>query len=72
MVLGLLLLLCVLLLQGQVAESAVFTVGGSGGWTFNSNTWTNGRRFKAGDVLGHPLLIIHSLELVLLYIQLVI
>ncbi|RCV39920.1 hypothetical protein SETIT_9G009600v2 [Setaria italica] len=44
------LLLCVLL-QAQVAESAVFTVGDRGGWTFNSNTWTNGKRFKAGDVL---------------------
>jgi hypothetical protein len=46
------LLLCVLLQQAQVAESAVFTVGDRGGWTFNSNTWTNGKRFKAGDVLG--------------------
>ncbi|CAN6280555.1 unnamed protein product [Urochloa humidicola] len=42
------LVLCVLL---HGAESAVFTVGDSGGWTFNSNTWTNGKRFKAGDVL---------------------
>lgn len=46
------LLLCVLLQQAQVAESAVFNVGDRGGWTFNSNTWTNGKRFKAGDVLG--------------------
>lgn len=49
-VLGL-VVLCVLL-QGQVAESAVFTVGDRGGWTFNTNSWTNGKRFKAGDVLG--------------------
>ncbi|TVU44170.1 hypothetical protein EJB05_03605 [Eragrostis curvula] len=48
-VLGL-LLLCVLL-HGQVVESAVFTVGDRSGWTFNTNTWTNGKRFKAGDVL---------------------
>ncbi|WVZ98342.1 hypothetical protein U9M48_043800 [Paspalum notatum var. saurae] len=45
------LLLCVLLLHAQVAESAVFTVGDRDGWTFNTNTWTNGKRFKAGDVL---------------------
>ncbi|OEL32594.1 Chemocyanin [Dichanthelium oligosanthes] len=44
------LVLCVLL-QAQVAESAVFTVGDRGGWSFNTNTWTNGKRFKAGDVL---------------------
>ncbi|CAL4920137.1 unnamed protein product [Urochloa decumbens] len=42
------LVLCVLL---HGADSAVFTVGDRGGWTFNSNTWTNGKRFKAGDVL---------------------
>ncbi|KAL6638553.1 hypothetical protein ACP70R_023664 [Stipagrostis hirtigluma subsp. patula] len=48
-VLGL-LLLCVLL-HGHAAQAAVFTVGDRGGWTFNSNTWTNGKRFKAGDVL---------------------
>jgi hypothetical protein len=46
-----LLLLCVLL-HGQVAESAAFTVGDSDGWTINSNSWTNGKRFKAGDVIG--------------------
>ncbi|KAL6638275.1 hypothetical protein ACP70R_025847 [Stipagrostis hirtigluma subsp. patula] len=45
-----LLLLCVLL-HGHAAQAAVFTVGDRGGWTFNSNTWTNGKRFKAGDVL---------------------
>jgi len=44
-------LLCVLL-HAHVAESAVFTVGDRGGWSFNTNTWTNGKRFKAGDVLG--------------------
>ncbi|KAG2533827.1 basic blue protein-like [Panicum virgatum] len=45
------LVLCVLLHEAQVAESAVFTVGDRGGWSFNSNSWTNGKRFKAGDVL---------------------
>jgi hypothetical protein len=41
------LLLCVL-----VAESAVFNVGDRSGWSFNTNSWPNGKRFKAGDVLG--------------------
>ncbi|RLN42397.1 chemocyanin precursor [Panicum miliaceum] len=45
------LVLCVLLHEAQVAESAVFTVGDGGGWSFSSNSWTNGKRFKAGDVL---------------------
>lgn len=44
-------LLCVLL-HAHVAESAVFTVGDRGGWSFSTGTWTNGKRFKAGDVLG--------------------
>lgn len=43
-------LLCVLL-QAPAAESAVFTVGDRGGWSFSSGTWTTGKRFKAGDVL---------------------
>ncbi|CAD6218344.1 unnamed protein product [Miscanthus lutarioriparius] len=50
-VLGLLLLLLCVLLHGHAAQAAVFTVGDRGGWTFNSNTWTNGKRFRAGDVL---------------------
>jgi hypothetical protein len=45
------LVLCVLLQEARVAESAVFTVGDRGGWSFSSNSWTNGKRFKAGDVL---------------------
>ena len=45
------LVLCVLLHEAQVAESAVFTVGDRGGWSFSSSSWTNGKRFKAGDVL---------------------
>jgi hypothetical protein len=40
------------LLHAHVAESAVFTVGDRGGWSFSTGTWTNGKRFKAGDVLG--------------------
>jgi hypothetical protein len=52
-VIGLVLLLCVLL-QADVAESAVFNVGDRGGWSFNTNSWPAGKRFKAGDVLGTP------------------
>uniref|UniRef100_A0ACD5WEG1 Uncharacterized protein n=1 Tax=Avena sativa TaxID=4498 RepID=A0ACD5WEG1_AVESA len=49
-VVGLVLLLCVLL-QADVVESAVFNVGDRSGWSFNTNSWPAGKRFKAGDVL---------------------
>ncbi|CAN6281699.1 unnamed protein product [Urochloa humidicola] len=45
-----LVLLCVLL-HSELAESAVYTVGDSGGWSFNSVNWPRGKRFRAGDVL---------------------
>jgi hypothetical protein len=45
------LLLCVLL-HADFAESAVFNVGDRSGWSFNTNSWPAGKRFKAGDVLG--------------------
>ncbi|XP_042010365.1 basic blue protein-like [Salvia splendens] len=40
-----------MLMVSQVAEAATYTVGGSGGWTFNVATWPKGKRFKAGDTL---------------------
>jgi hypothetical protein len=43
---------CILLLHCEVAESAVYTVGGNNGWSFNTATWPRGKTFKAGDVLG--------------------
>ncbi|XP_010932617.3 basic blue protein [Elaeis guineensis] len=43
-------LLC-LLIHCELAESALYTVGGGGGWTFNTVSWPNGKRFRAGDVL---------------------
>ena len=46
-----LVLLCVLL-HGEVAESAVYTVGDRDGWSFNTASWPSGKRFRAGDVLG--------------------
>ncbi|KAJ6828108.1 chemocyanin precursor [Iris pallida] len=42
-------MLCVV--NFHVANSAVFTVGDGGGWTFSSGSWTSGKRFRAGDVL---------------------
>ena len=47
------LVLClVLLLHNQVAEAAVYKVGGAGGWNFNTIRWPDAKHFKAGDVLG--------------------
>ncbi|XP_042431721.1 basic blue protein-like [Zingiber officinale] len=48
--LGLGTLLCLLLLA-HTADAATYTVGDSGGWTFNMASWTRGKRFRAGDVL---------------------
>jgi len=33
-------------------HAATYTVGDSSGWTFNTDTWPKGKRFRAGDVLG--------------------
>lgn len=54
-------LLCCLLLHFEVAQSASFTVGGRGGWTFNAAAWPKGKRFKAGDTLGKHLHILQSM-----------
>ncbi|WOL01644.1 chemocyanin-like [Canna indica] len=43
-------LLC-LLVHNEFAEAATYVVGDSGGWTFNTNGWPSGKRFRAGDVL---------------------
>lgn len=47
-----LVVLCLLLAHVQVAEAATYTVGDSGGWSFNMASWSRGKRFRAGDVLG--------------------
>jgi hypothetical protein len=39
------------LVLAQSANAATYTVGGPGGWTFNTDTWSNGKKFRAGDVL---------------------
>ncbi|KAF9687129.1 hypothetical protein SADUNF_Sadunf02G0061600 [Salix dunnii] len=43
-------LLCLIVLTGHV-HAATYTVGGSGGWTLNVDSWPKGKRFKAGDTL---------------------
>ncbi|KAI4375803.1 hypothetical protein MLD38_013629 [Melastoma candidum] len=49
----LLLFYLALLLSAQMdgVRSATYVVGGPGGWTFNVVRWTDGKRFRAGDVL---------------------
>lgn len=44
-------LLC-LFVHGEIASAATYTVGDSGGWTFNVVNWPGGKTFSAGDVLG--------------------
>ncbi|KAI4307195.1 hypothetical protein L6164_030407 [Bauhinia variegata] len=44
------LLVCLLVKQEHV-NAAVYTVGGPSGWTYNTDTWPNGKRFRVGDVL---------------------
>ncbi|KAK6156949.1 hypothetical protein DH2020_011197 [Rehmannia glutinosa] len=41
----------VVVFQCEVAEAAIYTVGGGGGWTFNVAAWPKGKPFKAGDTL---------------------
>ncbi|KAF5180763.1 Basic blue protein [Thalictrum thalictroides] len=43
--------LLVLLVHTEIAHAAVYQVGGSGGWTFKTVGWPNGKKFRAGDVL---------------------
>ncbi|XP_030935101.1 basic blue protein-like isoform X1 [Quercus lobata] len=43
-------LLC-LLVHFEHVHAATYTVGDSGGWTFNTDSWPKGKRFRAGDVL---------------------
>ncbi|XP_038878139.1 basic blue protein-like [Benincasa hispida] len=47
------LLLCLFLIQSEMAHARarVYTVGDAKGWTFNVNSWTKGKIFRAGDIL---------------------
>lgn len=49
----------VVLIQAEITHAAVYNVGGTGGWTFNTVGWPKGKRFRAGDVLSkyHRLLL---------------
>ncbi|XP_058735780.1 basic blue protein-like [Vicia villosa] len=48
---ALVLLLCFFVLNSELAHAVTYTVGGKGGWTFNTVGWPNGKRFRAGDTL---------------------
>ncbi|RDX95652.1 Basic blue protein, partial [Mucuna pruriens] len=41
------LLLCFLVLHSEMVRAATYTVGGTGGWTFNTVGWPSGKRFRA-------------------------
>ncbi|KAJ9687355.1 hypothetical protein PVL29_016014 [Vitis rotundifolia] len=44
-------LLLWVVLHLRTAHAATYTVGDSSGWTFNVESWTDGKSFRAGDVL---------------------
>lgn len=48
---ALVLLVCFFVLNSEFAHAATYTVGGPGGWTFNTVGWPKGKRFRAGDTL---------------------
>uniref|UniRef100_A0A7N0UUI2 Basic blue protein n=1 Tax=Kalanchoe fedtschenkoi TaxID=63787 RepID=A0A7N0UUI2_KALFE len=45
------MVLCIMLFASSGTQAATYVVGGPAGWTFNTNSWPNGKRFRAGDVL---------------------
>ncbi|CAK7346859.1 unnamed protein product [Dovyalis caffra] len=50
MIISKVVLLCLIVLAGHV-QAATYTVGGSGGWTFNVDSWPKGKSFKVGDTI---------------------
>lgn len=56
MVMAVVLILC-LLLHFEHVHAATYAVGDAGGWTFNTDSWPKGKRFRAGDVLSKFFLI---------------
>ncbi|KAJ4842311.1 hypothetical protein Tsubulata_026591 [Turnera subulata] len=44
-------LLSIILLHFETTEATTFTVGDTSGWTYNIQSWADGKRFKTGDVL---------------------
>lgn len=47
---GVVVVLC-LMVQLGCSNAATYKVGESGGWSFNTDSWPNGKQFRAGDVL---------------------
>ena len=47
---GVVVVLC-LMVQRGCSNAATYRVGESGGWSFNTDSWPNGKQFRAGDVL---------------------
>ncbi|GAB2283497.1 hypothetical protein Dimus_018007 [Dionaea muscipula] len=46
------LVVVALVVQCEVASAATtYTVGGTGGWTFNVDGWPRGKHFRPGDIL---------------------
>ncbi|XVE72781.1 hypothetical protein DITRI_Ditri11bG0066100 [Diplodiscus trichospermus] len=43
--------LILLLVQFEITRAKTFTVGGTSGWSFNVQSWAEGKKFKAGDAL---------------------
>ena len=46
------ILVLTLFLSCVTTKATTYVVGGSSGWTFNVESWTSGKKFKAGDILG--------------------
>ncbi|XP_047306537.1 basic blue protein-like [Impatiens glandulifera] len=48
-------LLCLMLfmiMSSEVVQAATYKVGDAKGWTFNVESWSRGKRFRVGDILG--------------------
>ena len=45
------LLVITISLHFKTTQAANFTVGDTSGWTFNTQSWADGKKFKAGDML---------------------
>ncbi|KAF6167132.1 hypothetical protein GIB67_029770 [Kingdonia uniflora] len=43
--------LLLLLSHFEITSAVTYTVGGPGGWTFNTVNWPKGKRFRTGDIL---------------------
>ncbi|KAE8709352.1 Chemocyanin [Hibiscus syriacus] len=43
--------LILVLAQSEITQAKTFTVGDASGWSFNVQSWTKGKKFKAGDAL---------------------